>query len=84
MASFTSCLQGVNGLDANSTQAEVDGVVCSINGAIEALVLRANFTALNEAIATAKANEKITAEIADKSIVKELYVKGRLVNIVVK
>ena len=54
-----AALQGVNGLDANSTQAEVDGVVSSINGAIEALVLRANFTALNEAIATAKSKVEI-------------------------
>ncbi len=35
-------------------------------------------------IAQAKADEKVAAEIAGKTIVKELYVKGRLVNIVVK
>ena len=38
----------------------------------------------DEAIALAKADEKISAEIAGKTIVKELYVPGRLVNIVVK
>ena len=37
-----------------------------------------------DAIAMAKSDEKIAAEIAGKTIVKELYVKGRLVNIVVK
>ena len=37
-----------------------------------------------KAIATAKADEKISAETEGKTIVKELYVKGRLVNIVVK
>lgn len=37
-----------------------------------------------DAIAMAKADEKIAAEISGKTIVKELYVKGRLVNIVVK
>ena len=41
-------------------------------------------TQIADAIAAAKADEKIAAEIAGKIIVKELYVKGRLVNIVVK
>ena len=37
-----------------------------------------------DAIAAAKADEKIAAEISGKTVIKELYVKGRLVNIVVK
>ena len=37
-----------------------------------------------DAIAKAKAEEKIAAAIAGKTIVKELYVKGKLVNIVAK
>lgn len=37
-----------------------------------------------DAIALAKAEEKIAAAIAGKTIVKELYVKGKLVNIVAK
>ena len=37
-----------------------------------------------EALAAAKADEKIAAEISGKTVIKELYVKGRLVNIVVK
>ena len=32
----------------------------------------------------AKAVEKIVAELAGRSIVKEIYVKGRIVNIVAK
>ena len=36
------------------------------------------------AIAKAKAVEKIDAELAGRSIVKEIYVKGRIVNIVAK
>ncbi len=37
-----------------------------------------------DAIAAAKAEEKIAAEIAGKAIVKEVYVPGKLVNLVVK
>ena len=40
--------------------------------------------ATDAAIALAKANDRISEEISGKTIVKELYVKGRLVNIVVK
>ena len=36
------------------------------------------------AIALAKADEKVAAEIDGKSIIKELYVPGKLVNIVAK
>ena len=37
-----------------------------------------------DAIALAKQDEKIASAIAGKTIVKELYVKGKLVNIVAK
>ena len=37
-----------------------------------------------DALAAAKADAKVAAEIAGKSIVKEIYVPGKLVNIVVK
>ena len=37
-----------------------------------------------EALSAAKADEKILSEISGKTVIKELYVKGRLVNIVVK
>ena len=37
-----------------------------------------------DAIALAKADEKVAEAIDGKTIVKELYVPGRLVNIVVK
>ena len=40
--------------------------------------------AKDELLAVAKADEKVAAETEGKTIVKELYVKGRLVNIVVK
>ena len=59
-------------------------IVVQINGKIRA---KMNVSATADdasVIAQAKADEKVAAEIAGKTIVKELYVKGRLVNIVVK
>ncbi len=59
-------------------------IVVQINGKVRAKLNVAADIESDDAIATAKADEKIAAEIAGKTIVKELYVKGRLVNIVVR
>ncbi len=37
-----------------------------------------------DAVAAAKANERVAAELAGKTVVKEIYIKGKLVNIVAK
>ena len=59
-------------------------IVAQINGKVRAkLVIPADIES-DEAIALAKADEKIAEAIDGKTIVKELYVKGRLVNIVVR
>ncbi|MBQ8782506.1 MAG: leucine--tRNA ligase [Clostridia bacterium] len=59
-------------------------IVAQINGKVRAkLVIPADIEA-DEAIAMAKKDEKIAEAISGKTIVKELYVKGRLVNIVVR
>ena len=59
-------------------------IVAQINGKVRAkLVIPADIEA-DEAIALAKADEKIAEAIDGKTIVKELYVKGRLVNIVIR
>ncbi len=59
-------------------------IVAQINGKVRAkLVVPADIEA-DEAIALAKKDEKIAEAIEGKTIVKELYVKGRLVNIVVR
>ncbi len=59
-------------------------IVAQINGKVRAkLVIPAEIEA-DEAIALAKKDEKIAEAIDGKTIVKELYVKGRLVNIVVR
>ena len=36
------------------------------------------------ALAAAKADDKVAAELAGKTVVKEIYVKGKIVNIVAK
>ncbi|MBR4050546.1 MAG: leucine--tRNA ligase [Clostridia bacterium] len=59
-------------------------IVVQINGKIRAKMMVATDIEAADAIALAKADEKIAAEIAGKTIVKELYVKGKLVNIVAK
>ena len=59
-------------------------IVAQVNGKIRSkLMVDADIEAA-DAIALAKADPKVADEIAGKTIVKELYVKGKLVNIVVK
>ncbi len=59
-------------------------IVIQINGKIRAKLTVAADIEAADAIALAKQNERIAAEIAGKNIIKELYVKGKLVNIVAK
>ena len=69
--------------EAKCVDAEVE-IVAQVNGKVRAkLCVPADIEAA-DAIALAKADAKISEEISGKTIVKELYVKGRLVNIVVK
>ena len=69
--------------EAKCVDAEVE-IVAQVNGKVRAkLSVPADIEAA-DAIALAKADAKISEEISGKTIVKELYVKGRLVNIVVK
>ena len=59
-------------------------IAVQINGKVrERLVIAADAEA-DEVIAAAKALDKIAEAVNGMTVVKELYVKGRLVNIVVK
>ena len=69
--------------EAKCVDAEVE-IVAQVNGKVRAKLSVAADIEAADAIALAKADSKISEEIAGKTIVKELYVKGRLVNIVVK
>ena len=59
-------------------------IAVQINGKIRAKIEIAANASNDEAIAAAKADEKVAQELAGKNIIKEIYVKGRLVNIVAK
>ena len=59
-------------------------IVVQINGKVRAKLNIPAEISNEDAIALAKEDETIKAAIDGKTIVKELYVKGRLVNIVVK
>lgn len=69
--------------EAKCKEATVE-IVAQVNGKIRAkLTVDADIQSA-DAIALAKADPKVAAEIAGKTVVKELYVKGKLVNLVVK
>lgn len=85
--------QGFGGMMANGSWVDYDEAKCvdetieivaQINGKIRAKLNIAADASQDEVLALAKADEKVATEIAGKTIVKELYVPGRLVNIVVK
>ncbi|MBQ8575465.1 MAG: leucine--tRNA ligase [Clostridia bacterium] len=85
--------QGFGGMLANGNWVSYDEAKCvddeieivaQINGKVRAkLMIPAEIEAA-DAIALAKKDEKVAEAIEGKTIVKELYVKGRLVNIVVR
>ncbi len=78
-----ACSQWPTYDEAKCVDSEVE-IVAQVNGKVRAkLSVPADIEAA-DAIAMAKANDRVAQDIAGKTVVKELYVKGRLVNIVVK
>ena len=59
-------------------------IVVQVNGKIKAKLVIPADAQQDEAISLAKADEKVMEAISGMNIVKEIYVKGKLVNIVVK
>lgn len=59
-------------------------IVVQVNGKVRARISLPAQSEKAVVLSAAKANEKIAAEIADKTLVKEIYVPGKLVNLVVK
>ena len=59
-------------------------IAVQVNGKIKARINVAADISAEEAIKTAKAETAVSNEISGKTIVKELYVPKRIVNIVVK
>ena len=59
-------------------------IVVQVNGKVKAKLMVAVDMDKDTAIATAKANEKVAPLVEGKTIVKEIYVPGKLVNLVAK
>ncbi len=59
-------------------------IAVQVNGKIKARINVASDISNEAAIAAAKENEAVAALVDGKTVIKELYVKGKLVNIVVK
>ena len=69
--------------EAKCTEDTVE-IAVQINGKVRARLRIAADLAKDDVFAAVKADEKVAAEIAGKNIVKEIYVPGKLVNIVAK
>ena len=59
-------------------------IVVQVNGKLRARVQVAADISKEDAIAAAKAEEKVAAALEGKNVVKEIYVPGKLVNLVVR
>ena len=70
--------------DESKCKDDVIEIVVQVNGKVRARLSVAADIQKDDAIALAKAEDRIAAEINGKNVVKEIYVPGKLVNIVVK
>ncbi|MBR3996988.1 MAG: class I tRNA ligase family protein, partial [Clostridia bacterium] len=70
--------------DEEKTKDNEIEIAVQISGKLKGTIWVTPETTKDEAIALAKADEKIAALIAGKQIVKEIYIPGKIVNIVAK
>ena len=70
--------------DESKCKDDVIEIVVQVNGKVRARLCVAADIQKDDTIALAKAEDRIAAEINGKNVVKEIYVPGKLVNIVVK
>ena len=70
--------------DESKCKDDVIEIVVQVNGKVRTRLSVAADIQKDDAIALAKAENRIAAEINGKNVVKEIYVPGKLVNIVVK
>ena len=85
--------QGFDGMVATAEWSTYDEAKCvedqieiavQVNGKVRGRISVASDISKDGAIEAAKADEKIVEALAGKTVVKEIYVPGRLVNLVVK
>ncbi len=79
-----ACTQPWPAYEENKCVESTIEIVVQVNGKVRSRLRVAPDIAVADAIALAKADGKIAEEIDGKQLVKELYVPGRLVNLVVK
>ena len=70
--------------DESKCKDDVIEIVVQVNGKVRTRLSVAADIQKDDAIALAKAEDRIAAETNGKNVVKEIYVPGKLVNIVVK
>lgn len=70
--------------DPQKAKDDVITMAIQVNGKTKATIDVAVDIAKEDFLALAKAQEKVAAQIAGKTIVKEIYVPGRICNIVIK
>ena len=78
------CQQQWPAYDENKCKDETIEIVVQVNGKVRGKLSMPAEVAKDAAVAAAKADEKICAAIGGKTILKEIYVPGKLVNLVVK
>ena len=78
------CQQQWPAYDENKCKDETIEIVVQVNGKVRGKLSMPADVAKDAAVAAAKADEKICAAIGGKTILKEIYVPGKLVNLVVK
>lgn len=70
--------------DESKTVENTIEIAVQVNGKLRSTITIAKNSSKEDVIACAKADEKVAEGLDGKSIVKEIYVPGRIVNIVVK
>ncbi len=70
--------------DEDKCKLNVIEIAVQINGKVKSRVMVPADCSDADAISAAKADEKVATDIDGKTIIKEIYVKGKLVNIVAK
>ena len=78
------CQQSWPSYDEAKCAEETVEIAVQVNGKVRARLSVAADIAKDDALAAAKANEKIAAELSGKRLLKEIYVPGKLVNFVAK
>ena len=69
--------------EAKTVENEID-IPVQINGKLKAVLRFAATVGKEEALSAAKADERIAKQLEGKTVVKEIFVPGKMINIVVK